>query len=144
MTAPNNFPDIRAAISEVHRALVPGGVFIALIINKNEIAQYARYVYLFPHYFARWFRRRPQGYVRILYSQAELVELFKDRFEILELRGLRILPDFIPEFPFNFWRPLFPFTQALLRLGAGLDRQLSRSIAGRRARFHLIVARARK
>ncbi len=144
-TAPNNFPDMRAAVSEVHRALVPGGVFIGIIINKDELAQYARYVYLFPHYLLRMLRPASGAWVRTLYSRADLHVLFAERFEIIEFRGLRVLPDLIPEFPFNFWPPLFPLTTAVIRATERADRRLASTgwFCGR-SRFHVIVARACK
>jgi ubiquinone/menaquinone biosynthesis C-methylase UbiE len=145
LTAPNNFPDLRGAISEIHRVLVPGGVFVAVIINKDELAQYARYVYLFPYYLGRLLRSDRRAGIRILYSRPEIETLVRESFDILELRGLRLLPDFIPEFPFNFWRPLFPLTNALIRSMEPLDRKLADSHRLRgRARFHVVVARARK
>jgi ubiquinone/menaquinone biosynthesis C-methylase UbiE len=144
-TAPNNFPSIRAAVSEIHRILAPGGVFIGVIINKDELAQYARYVYLFPYYLFRMLCPVSHGWVRTRYSRTQIETLFSTRFEIVELRGLRVLPDFIPEFPFNFWRPLFPLTNAAIRGLARADRRLAASARFRgRARFHVIVARVRK
>lgn len=146
-TSPNNFPSLDGALSEIHRVLRPGGLFFAVIINSRELARFARYVYLAPYFIREFFRklRRDDGYIRVLYSRDELERLLAGRFEILELAGMRVLPDFVPVVPFNIWPPLFPATRAVLKAGENLDRKMERSaFFGPRARFHRVVARVVK
>ncbi|MCZ8109090.1 MAG: class I SAM-dependent methyltransferase [Burkholderiales bacterium] len=147
-TAPNNFPTLDGALSEIHRVLRPGGVLFATIINVQETARFARYAYYAPYFLWRVLKRLaggPSGYHRVLYSRDDLERLLAGRFEIIELTGMRILPDFVPEFPLNIWPPLFPVMRGILRATAALDRRLERHPRiGRHARFHLVIARAIK
>lgn len=147
-TAPNNFPTLEVALCEIHRVLRPGGIFFATIINAQETARFARYAYYAPYYLWQWSKRLaggPSGYHRVLYSREDLERLLADRFEIVELTGMRVVPDFVPEFPLNIWPPLFPVMRGILKATAGLDRRLERHPRmGRHARFHLVIARAVK
>lgn len=147
-TAPNNFPSLDGALDEIRRVLRPGGIFCATIINSREAARFARYIYYSPYYLYQLGRRvilGKSGYHRVLFSRDELTQLFQGRFEIVELTGLRLLPDFVPEFPLNVWPPLFPIMSGLIRSSEKLDGMLaSNPSAGSHARFHLVVARAVK
>lgn len=147
-TAPNNFPSLDGALDEIRRVLRPGGIFCATIINGEETARFARYLYYSPYYLAKLGQRLlrgTSGYHRVLFSRDELARLLESRFEIVELSGLRMIPDFVPEFPLNIWPPLFPVMNGIVRATEGLDRKLGRHhVAGRHARFHLVIARALK
>ncbi|WOH48816.1 class I SAM-dependent methyltransferase [Bradyrhizobium sp. sBnM-33] len=147
-TAPNNFPTLEGALSEIHRVLRPGGIFFATIINAEETARFARYVYYAPYFLWRGVKRLgggAGGYHRVLYSRDELERLLAGRFETVELSGMRVVSDFVPEFPLNVWPPLFPIMRGILKFTRDLDRRLERHPHfGRHARFHLVVARAVK
>lgn len=147
-TAPNNFPSLDGALDEIRRVLRPGGIFCATIINGDETARFARYLYYSPYYLAKIAQRLVRGasgYHRVLFSRDELAALLKGRFEIVELAGMRVVPDFVPEFPLNIWPPLFPVMSGLIRATEGLDRRLAKHARfGRHARFHLVIARALK
>jgi hypothetical protein len=80
--------------------------------------------------------------VRRLYDREALLAQLPDSLEVLSCRGMRVLPDFLPEIPFNFWRPLFGLTRRLFDACRGLDGRLAaHPVVGRYARFHLLVAR---
>ncbi len=147
-TAPNNFPNIDTALGEIHRVLRPGGIFFATIINSDEAARFARYFYYAPYYIWKALQRSimgEAGYHRILFSHDDLARLLAGRFDILELTGMRVIPDFVPEFPLNIWPPLFPLMQAIIEAGERIDRRLERGrYFSRHARFHHLVARAVK
>ncbi len=147
-TAPNNFPSLDGALDEIRRVLRPGGIFCATIINGEETARFARYLYYSPYYLAKIAQRLvngASGYHRALFSREELAGLLCGRFEIMQLTGMRMVPDFVPEFPLNIWPPLFPVMNRLVRAMEGIDRRLSNHPrAGRHARFHLVIARAIK
>ncbi len=144
MTTLNNVPDLRQAIAEAARVLVPGGVLIATVINSAEAARFVRGIYFGPYYLYRWLRGNRSGMIRRIYSREQLLEAVPPRLEVLSCEGMRVVPDFLPEYPFNFWPALHPaaaWTYGLLR---PLDVKLSRHpITGRFARFHLLIARKR-
>jgi ubiquinone/menaquinone biosynthesis C-methylase UbiE len=147
-TAPNNFPDLKGALAEIYRVLKPSGLFICIIINKDETARFARYIYYAPIYLWRGLKRILRGksqYIHRLYTQDEVRALLDEGFDIIELRGMRSVVDWIPEYPLNFWKPLQPIMQAFIHVTKSLDARLSRDpIRGKRTRFHLAIARVRK
>ena len=147
-TAPNNFPNLDTALGEIHRVLSPGGYIFAVVINKSEAARFARYAYYAPYFAWRLLRRAwkgPSTYERTLYTRSDLESLLRGRFEIIRMEGLRVVSDFIPEFPLNFWPPLFPVMRGLIRLTTTLDQRLAEHpVIGRHARFHLVIARVIK
>lgn len=139
-TCLNNVPDIGKALDEAWRVLAPGGVFIAVVINRNEWASRLRFVATFVMWLNR--RLRKDAWFRRTYTREQLNELFGARFEDVSVRGLRLIPDLLPEMPFNIWRPLFPFTRALLKRLKTVDERLTRAgFWSHRARFHVVVAR---
>jgi ubiquinone/menaquinone biosynthesis C-methylase UbiE len=142
-TSFNNFPNPRRALEEISRVLKPGGLFLALIINGDEWARWARYVYLAPYYL--YLLLKPRSWHRRLFSREEVRRLLVPAFEIIELRGLRFWADFIPEFPFNFWPPLFPLLERRLsRLRPSDERLCRHPLYGRHARFHFVAGRVKK
>lgn len=147
-TAPNNFPDLNAALDEIRRVLRPGGAFCATIINSQETARFARYLYYSPYYLAKLVQRIVKGassYHRVLFSHDQLEALLQGRFKTIEISGMRLIPDFVPEFPLNIWPPLFPVTSGLIGATQGLDHWLAKHPTfGRHARFHLVIARVAK
>jgi demethylmenaquinone methyltransferase/2-methoxy-6-polyprenyl-1,4-benzoquinol methylase len=147
-TAPNNFPDLKGALAEIHRVLKPNGVFIGIIINKDESARFARYAYYAPYYLWRGLKRILHGksqYMNRLYSQDEIRALLAEGYDIIELRGMRSVADWMPEYPLNFWKPLRPLMQAFITATESLDARLSHDpVHGKRARFHLAIAQVRK
>ncbi|MEM7302339.1 MAG: class I SAM-dependent methyltransferase [Pseudomonadota bacterium] len=147
-TAPNNFPSLEGALKEIHRVLKPNGVFVATIINAKEAGRFPRYLYYAPYYIWQLIKTvsgQSSGYHRVLFSHDELQRMVGENFTINELSGMRIIPDFIPEIPFNTWPRIYPFTKGLLSATSGLDRYLEKhSTFGKYARFHLVVATANK
>jgi len=86
-----------------------------------------------------------RDYQRTLYSQDEIETLVSQKFDIEALTGLRIVPDFFPEFPLNIFPPFFPIMRLLLRSTETLDASLSsNALIGQRARFHLVIAKNKK
>jgi len=147
-TAPNNFPNLDVALKETHRVLSPGGYFFAVIINKDEAARFARYAYYAPYYAWRLIRRSwegPSDYERTLYTREDIEGRLRGHFDIVRIQGLRIVSDFVPEFPLNFWSPLFPIMRGLINQTKAIDQTLAKHpIVGRYARFHLVIAKAVK
>jgi ubiquinone/menaquinone biosynthesis C-methylase UbiE len=147
-TAPNNFPDLKGALAEIHRVLKPNGLFIGIIINKDESARFARFAYYAPYYLWRGLKRILRGksqYMYRLYTQDEIRALLTEGYDIIELRGMRAVADWMPEYPLNFWKPLQPLMQAFISATEALDARLSYDpVRGKRARFHLAIARVRK
>lgn len=144
MTTFNNVPDLQLAMSEAARVLAPGGILAATIINRLEAAQCARGVYFFPYYLYRRLRHGQNKMVRKTYDRADVLKLVPDCMDVVSCEGMRMLPDFFPEYPFNFWRPFFGATRRVFDILRPLDLKLSRHpVIGRFARFHLLIARKR-
>lgn len=112
----NNMENIGKVISEVIHILKRNGLFIATIENKNELFRPWRWFYLWPYFLYRVLPKFRLKRFSRLYSAEEIRKLLKDRFEILEISGFKGLLHFIPEAPFNIFKPLFPITTFLLNL----------------------------
>lgn len=147
-TAPNNFPNLEVALGEIHRVLRPGGFFFATIINSKEMARFSRYLYYAPYYLWRGLTGlvgKSGGYSRVLYSRNDLKQLLDKNFKIVKLDGMRMIADFIPEFPLNAWPPLYPIMRGILIATKNLDRRIEiHPRLGAFARFHQVVAKAIK
>lgn len=140
ITSLNNVPDISVSLSEMVRVLKPGGKLIVLVINKHELAAPFRYLYFLPFFLYRALRGGKR-YHSVTYSRSELIDSLPRGLRIKQLHGMRMLPDLVPEWPFNFYGVFQLALSKLLNWLAPLDRRLCmHSVTGKFSRFHFLVA----
>lgn len=141
VTTLNNVPDLSLALGEMGRVLRPGGTALLLVINRNELAALFRAVYYLPFYLYRWLSGG-KPYRSLTFSAQQLRDALPAQWQVERFQGMRMLPDMLPEWPFNFHPVFFPAMTALIDFLAPLDRWLCRHRwFGRFARFHFVVAR---
>jgi ubiquinone/menaquinone biosynthesis C-methylase UbiE len=140
VTSLNNVPDLATSLAEMSRVLKPNGRAILLVINSRELAAPLRGIYFFPFYLWRWMRGGKR-YRSLVYSRRELVAALPPDLRVERLQGMRLLPDLIPEWPFNFHSTFAPAFHRMLRWLAPADRWLcAHPLFGQFARFHFLVA----
>lgn len=140
VTSLNNVPDLAVSLREMGRVLKPGGRMLLLVINRLELAALFRAVYFLPFYLWRWLRGG-KPYRSLTFSRGELVAALPASVRIVQLQGMRMLPDLLPEWPLNFHPVFAGGLTGLLRWLAPADRWLCRHpFFGRFARFHFLVA----
>ena len=141
VTSLNNVPDLHRSLQEMGRVLKPDGVLIILVINRHEAAAVVRAIYYFPFYLYRWLRGG-KPYRSLTFSARELSAALPHGLQVVEFQGMRMVPDFLPEWPFNFYPVFQPTLRRALRWLAPVDRWLCQHPwFGKLARFHFVVAR---
>ena len=141
-TGLNYISKIDLAFKEIKRILKKDGLFIMEVINKNELMRIWRQIYLFPYYLLKALNLWPYKWFKKKYGKKKIIGLLKENdFEIIEYRGLRMLPDIIPAIPFDYLFFLFPITNAVLKIFEPLDEKLTTNkVMARYSRFHFIIS----
>lgn len=140
VTSLNNVPNLRMALSELARVVRPGGTIAVLVINRCEAAALLRGLYFFPFYAWRWLRGGKK-YHSVTYTRRQVLDAMPLTLRVVHHQGMRMLPDMIPEWPFNFLAALSPALSRFLNWLAPGDRYLcAHPYWGKLARFHFVVA----
>lgn len=141
VTSLNNVPDLEISLHEISRVLKPGGKALMLIINKRELAAFFRILYYFPYYLWRWLRGGSKKYRSLTFTRAEVLRALPPELSVVHVQGMRMLPDLLPEWPFNFYRLFGPVLSWLLNRMAPADRWLcAHPRFGHFTRMHFVAA----
>lgn len=139
VTALNNVPNLNKALMEMARILRPGGKAIFFVINRLELSAIVRGIYYWPFYLWRSLTGGTP-YERQLYSRQEIMRALPSNLKPVEVHGMRLLPDLLPEWPFNFFSCFFSTLRSTLNALRSWDQAICHHpILGRFARFHVVI-----